>query len=72
MRNAFLTATKGNGVMASRLIGYEPWQGPIPNNRTGALVATEAGTVARATAWPTPRSAAITFIEPGDGGLRGA
>ena len=29
LRNAFLTATKGNGVLASRLIGYEPWQGPI-------------------------------------------
>ena len=35
LRNAFLTATKGNGVMASRLIGYEPWKGPIQSQRTG-------------------------------------
>ena len=56
LRNAFLTATKGNGVMGSRLIGYEPWLGTIPNNRTGALVASEPGRSSR-TAWPTPRSA---------------
>ena len=36
LRNAFLTATRGNGVLASRLIGYEPWQGPIQSSRSGA------------------------------------
>src|SRR5215217_1397933 len=41
LRNAFLTATRGNGVLASRLIGYEPWQGPIQSSRSGPLVASE-------------------------------
>ena len=32
LRNAFLTATKGNGVMGSRLIGFEPCDGTDPNH----------------------------------------
>ncbi len=39
LRNSFLTATKGNGVIASRLIGFEPFYGAIDSQRTGALVA---------------------------------
>jgi GTP-binding protein len=64
LRNAFLTATKGNGVMSSRLIGFEPWQGPIASNRTGALVASEAGvTLAHGIANAQERG--LTFVEPG-------
>jgi len=33
-----LTATRGHSVMSSRLVGYEPWQGPIGVNRNGVLV----------------------------------
>jgi len=64
LRNAFLTATKGNSVMASRLIGYEPWLGPIPSNRTGAIVASETG-VALAHGLQNAQERGITFIEPG-------
>src|SRR5918999_1465057 len=64
LRNAFLTATKGNGVLASRLIGYEPWQGPIVSSRSGALVATETGVVlSHGLANAQERGA--TFVEPG-------
>jgi GTP-binding protein len=63
LRNAFLTATKGNGVMASRLIGFEPWQGAIASNRTGALVASEAG-VALAHGIANAQERGLTFIEP--------
>lgn len=63
LRNAFLTATKGNGVMASRLIGYEPWHGPIVSNRTGALVASETG-VALSHGLANAQERGITFIEP--------
>ena len=63
LRNAFLTATKGNGVMASRLIGFEPWMGPIPTNRTGALVASETG-VALAHGIANAQERGFTFIEP--------
>lgn len=63
LRNAFLTATKGNGVMASRLIGFEPWQGAIASNRTGALVASETG-VALANGLNNAQERGITFVEP--------
>ena len=64
LRNAFLTATKGNGVLASRLIGYEPWQGPIASARSGALVATENG-VALGHGLANAQERGSTFVEPG-------
>jgi GTP-binding protein len=63
LRNAFLTATRGNGVMASRLIGYEPWQGPIQSTRSGPLVATESG-VALSHGLANAQERGVTFIEP--------
>jgi GTP-binding protein len=64
LRNAFLTATKGNGVMGSRLIGYEPWMGPIASNRSGALVASEPG-VALSHGIANAQERGLTFVEPG-------
>ena len=64
LRNAFLTATKGNGVMGSRLIGYEPWQGAIMTTRGGALVATEPGQVL-AHGLANAQERGVTFVEPG-------
>ena len=63
LRNAFLTATKGNGVMGSRLLGYEPWHGPIVSNRTGALVASETGT-ALSNGLANAQERGVTFVEP--------
>ena len=43
-RSAFLTATKGEGVMNSTFMGFEPWAGEISNTRSGSvLVASETG-----------------------------
>ncbi len=64
LRNAFLTATKGNGSMASRLIGYEPWQGEITTNRAGALIASESGT-ALTHGIANAQGRGPTFVEPG-------
>ncbi len=63
LRNAFLTATRGNGVMASRLIGYEPWLGPISSSRSGPLVASEGG-VALSHGLANAQERGVTFIEP--------
>jgi GTP-binding protein len=63
LRNAFLTATKGNGVMASRLIGFEPFYGPIESQRTGALVASETG-IALANGIANAQERGVMFIEP--------
>ncbi len=64
LRNAFLTGTKGNGSMASRLIGYEPWQGEIISTRTGALVASESG-VALTHGISNAQIRGMTFVSPG-------
>lgn len=64
LRNSFLTATKGNGVLASRLIGYEPWQGPIVSNRSGALVSSETGTTL-AHGLANAQERGLTFVDPG-------
>ncbi|MFQ5584318.1 MAG: translational GTPase TypA [Calditrichia bacterium] len=44
-RSHFLTDTKGAGVMNSIFYGYEPWFGPIPQRKSGSLVADRPGKV---------------------------
>jgi GTP-binding protein len=63
-RNAFLTATRGEGLMSSLLIGYEPWRGELITERNGALVAAEDG-VATTYGLQNAQERGITFIEPG-------
>jgi len=65
LRNEFLTRTKGNGSMSSRLIGFEPWHGAISSTRTGALVAWEAGT-ALSYGIAAAQERGMTFITPGE------
>ncbi len=42
-RNEFLTDTRGEGIMASRLETYAPVKGEIERRKTGSLVSFEAG-----------------------------
>ncbi len=42
-RNEFLTATKGEGILASVFEKYEPFKGEIARRSTGSLVAFESG-----------------------------
>jgi GTP-binding protein len=44
LRNALLTATAGEAVMAHRFIEFQPWKGPIEKRKTGSLIAMEGGT----------------------------
>jgi GTP-binding protein len=62
-RNAFLTATRGEGVMNSLLIGYEEWRGELTAERNGALVAAEDG-IATTYGLQNAQERGITFIEP--------
>ncbi|HVM77220.1 MAG TPA: translational GTPase TypA [Candidatus Paceibacterota bacterium] len=43
IRNKFLTATKGTGIMNSIFLGYEPYKGEITAIPHGSIVATQAG-----------------------------
>jgi GTP-binding protein len=63
-RNAFLTATKGEGVMNTLFLGYEPWAGEIAPFRGGVLLASADG-VAVTYGLNNAQGRGITFIEPG-------
>src|SRR5437660_9634655 len=63
LRSQLLTATRGHSVMASRLVGYEPWQGQIGVTRNGVLVASEPGG-ATGYAIGHAQERAQTFVEP--------
>ncbi|MEK7512897.1 MAG: EF-Tu/IF-2/RF-3 family GTPase [Patescibacteria group bacterium] len=43
VRNEFLTSTKGQGIMNSIFLGYEPFKGEYSPNQRGSLVASESG-----------------------------
>lgn len=60
----FLRVTRGNGVMNSQFLAYEPLQGEIRSTRSGALLASETG-VAVAYGLNNAQGRGITFVEPG-------
>ena len=64
-RNLFLTATRGEGIMNSLLVGYRPWAGPIGTNRNGALIAHETGP-ALSFGLAAAQERGQTFVEPGE------
>jgi GTP-binding protein len=63
-RNAFLTATRGEGIVSTLFIGYEPWHGDIVSIRTGMLVASEEGT-AVTYGLNNAQERGVTFVGPG-------
>jgi GTP-binding protein len=63
-RNEFLTLTRGNGLMGSLLLDYEPFRGAMGTVRNGALVASEAGQ-AVTFGLLNAQERGTTFIEPG-------
>jgi GTP-binding protein len=44
LRSQILTLTRGTGVMATRLIGWEPWRTLPPPTRNGVLTSSQDGT----------------------------
>ncbi len=44
LRNAVLTASAGEAIMAHRFLEYQPWKGDIERRTNGSLIAMEAGT----------------------------
>jgi GTP-binding protein len=63
-RSAFLTACRGEGVMNTVFLDYEPWHGDITSTRNGVLVASEQG-VAVAFGIRVAEGRGLTMIEPG-------
>ncbi|MBM3173887.1 MAG: translational GTPase TypA, partial [Chloroflexi bacterium] len=63
-RSTFLTVTRGEGIMSTLFLGYEPWCGDIVSTRSGMLVASEDGT-AVTYGLNNAQGRGVTFIEPG-------
>jgi GTP-binding protein len=63
-RGAFLTACRGEGVMNTVFIGYEPWSGNIERSRSGVLVSSETG-VAVTYGIRTVEDRGTMMVEPG-------
>jgi len=65
LRNAILTATAGEAIMAHRFKGFEPWKGTIPGRIAGVLISKEKGP---AIAYSIDRlqDRGKYFVEPGD------
>lgn len=62
--SAFLTATRGESIMSTLFLGYEPWYGDIESDRNGALVSAADG-IAVTYGLNHAQGRGITFIEPG-------
>jgi len=62
-RSAFLTVTRGEGVMNTNFIGYEDWHGDLPSNRAGVLVSSETG-AAVTYGLNNAQGRGLTLVEP--------
>ncbi|MBI3501958.1 MAG: translational GTPase TypA [Bacteroidetes bacterium] len=65
LRNAILTATAGEAIMAHRFKSFEPWKGNIPGRISGVLISKEKG-VAVAFSMNKLQDRGSFFVEPGD------
>jgi GTP-binding protein len=63
-RSSFLTSTRGDSIMNTIFMGYEPWRGEIVSTRNGVLVASEPG-LAITYGLNNAQGRGQTFIEPG-------
>ena len=63
-RSAFLTATRGSGVMNTIFLGYEPWKKDVGSIRSGVLVASETG-VSVTYGLNNAQERGLLFIGPG-------
>jgi len=63
-RSAFLTATRGDSIMNTIFLGYEPWRAEIVTTRGSVLLASEQG-IAVTYGLNNAQERGDTFIEPG-------
>jgi len=63
-RSNILTKTKGNGIFASRFLGYFPMMGTISRIRDGVLIASDTG-VTTSYALESVQTHGSTFVGPG-------
>ena len=64
MRTKYLTATKGEGIFSSRLLGYVDWKGEMLHRQNGALISDRDGKAVEYALFNL-EDRGILFIEPG-------
>lgn len=64
MRSRFLTATRGEGIFTSRVIGWTTWKGEMLHRNSGAIIADSTG-MATEYALMNLEDRGIMFIRPG-------
>ncbi len=65
LRNAILTATAGEAIMAHRFKAYEPWKGNIPGRINGVLISMDKG-ASTAYSIDKMQDRGAFFISPGE------
>ncbi|MDD5605325.1 MAG: translational GTPase TypA [Dehalococcoidales bacterium] len=63
-RSPFLTSTRGESIMNTVFLGYEPWKGEIISTRNGVLVASDAG-VTTPYGLANAQGRGLTFVDSG-------
>lgn len=63
-RGIFISDTKGEGIMNTEFLAYEPYKGDIPKRRTGSLISFETG-VSTSYGLKQAEERGILFIQPG-------
>jgi GTP-binding protein len=64
-RSAFLTATKGEGVMNSIFVGFQPWAGVLAHTRAVSVLVASEGGEAVTYGLNNAQERGLTFIDPG-------
>ncbi|MES2769174.1 MAG: translational GTPase TypA [Bdellovibrionota bacterium] len=64
MRSKYLTATRGEGIMSSIVIGMTPWKGDMVHRTAGAMISDRTGTVTEY-ALQGLEDRGMMFVKPG-------
>lgn len=63
-RGVFMVDTKGNGILASRMIGFREYAGNIERNEVGSMVSMETGKALGYALWNL-QDRGVIYIDPG-------
>ena len=62
-RSQFVIDTKGEGIMASRVIGFKPWAGEIKKRQVGSMISMAPGKALGFSLWNL-QERGVLYIEP--------
>jgi GTP-binding protein len=63
-RGVFMVDTKGNGILASRMIGFRDYAGVIERNEVGSMISMESGKALGYALWNL-QDRGVIYIDPG-------